>query len=282
MNEVRSMIASQVNGDVRHILSLSGGKDSAALAVYLRDRVPDMEYIFHDSDKELPETYEYLGRLEAILGRPIVKTSPVDTFDHWLAVFGGMLPSNHRRWCTKMLKLKPFENYVGDDPVINYVGLRADEKRTGYISTKSNITAVYPFIEDGLVRADIMRILEDSGLGLPPYMAWGRTRSGCFFCFYQQKIEWVRLYEMHPDLFELAQGYEEKAVEHGEQFYWCQNETLAQLSEPARRDQIKTNWAVSQERLRRKRRNVPLVESVGGMEPEDDVGLRDGCLICSL
>lgn len=268
--------------EVRHILSLSGGKDSAALAVYLRDRVPTMEYIFHDSDKELPETYEYLGRLEAILGRPIVKTSPVDTFDHWLAVFGGMLPSNHRRWCTKMLKLKPFETYVGDDPVINYVGLRADEKRTGYISTKANITAVYPFIEDGLVRSDIMRILEDSGLGLPPYMAWGRTRSGCFFCFYQQKIEWVRLFEMHPDLFELAKGYEEKAVQHGEQFYWCQNETLAQLSEPDRRDQIKKNWEVSQERLRRKRRNVPLVESVGGMEPEDDVSLRDGCLICSL
>ena len=39
----------------RHVLSLSGGKDSAALAVYMRDLVPDMEYIFHDTDKELPE-----------------------------------------------------------------------------------------------------------------------------------------------------------------------------------------------------------------------------------
>src|SRR3954454_21697958 len=153
----------------RHILSLSGGKDSAALAIYMRDRVADMEYIFHDTDKELRETYEYLDRLEAILGKRIVKTTPDMSFDHWLTVFGGMIPSNHRRWCTKMLKLKPFENYVGDDEVINYVGLRADEKRTGYISTKPNITAVYPFREDGLVRADIMRILEDSGLGLPRY-----------------------------------------------------------------------------------------------------------------
>ena len=189
---------------VRHILSLSGGKDSAALAVYLRDRVPDMEYIFHDTDKELPETYDYLGRLEAILGKPIVRTSPVDTFDHWLTVYGGMLPSNHRRWCTKMLKLKPFENYIGDGPVVNYVGLRADENRTGYISTKANITAVYPFREDGLVREDIIRLLEDSGLGLPPYMEWGRSRSGCYFCFYQQKIEWVRLREHHPKYFARA------------------------------------------------------------------------------
>ena len=52
---------------IRHILSLSGGKDSAALAVYLRDRVPRMEYIFHDTDKELPDTYEYLDRLEGYL-----------------------------------------------------------------------------------------------------------------------------------------------------------------------------------------------------------------------
>ena len=54
----------------RHILSLSGGKDSAALAVYLRDRVPNMEYIFHDTGKELPETYDYMARLESTL--PII------------------------------------------------------------------------------------------------------------------------------------------------------------------------------------------------------------------
>ncbi|MCV0413796.1 MAG: phosphoadenosine phosphosulfate reductase family protein [Brevundimonas sp.] len=194
----------------RHILSLSGGKDSAALAIYLRDRVPDIEYIFHDTDKELPETIDYIRRLEAILDKPVVRTTPTDSFDHWLAVYKGMLPSNHRRWCTKMLKLKPFEAYVGDGPVVNYVGLRADENRTGYISTKPNIVAVYPFQDDGLVRADIIRILEDSGLGLPPYMEWGRSRSGCFFCFYQQKIEWVRLLERYPEYFELAMAYEEK------------------------------------------------------------------------
>ncbi|MCW7545174.1 phosphoadenosine phosphosulfate reductase family protein [Aurantimonas litoralis] len=275
-------MSSVADQPVRHILSLSGGKDSAALAVYLRDRVPDMEYIFHDTDKELPETYDYLGRLEAILGKPIVRTSPVDTFDHWLTVYGGMLPSNHRRWCTKMLKLKPFENYIGDGPVVNYVGLRADENRTGYISTKANITAVYPFREDGLVREDIIRLLEDSGLGLPPYMEWGRSRSGCYFCFYQQKIEWVRLREHHPKYFALAKEYEEKSVLYGEQFYWCQNETLAELEQPERMQQIRDNHEAAQERMRAKRGNIPLVETLGGLEAQEDPTLRDGCLICSL
>ena len=131
----------------RHILSLSGGKDSTALAIYLRDlgSVSDMEYIFHDTDKELPDTIEYLKRLEAYLGAPIERTTKHTSFDKMLRVYGGMLPSNHRRWCTRMLKLKPFEDYVGDDPVVNYVGLRADENRTGYISHKPNITVVYPF-----------------------------------------------------------------------------------------------------------------------------------------
>ena len=110
-----------------------------ALAIYMRDRVPEMEYVFHDTDKELPETYDYLDRLAAILGKPIAKTSPVDTFDHWLVVYGGMLPSNHRRWCTKMLKIKPFENFVGDSSVINYVGLRADE--TGSVTSALNPTS---------------------------------------------------------------------------------------------------------------------------------------------
>lgn len=267
---------------VRHVLSLSGGKDSAALAIYLRDRIPSMEYIFHDTDKELPETYDYLARLEAILGKPIARTSPTDTFDHWLAVYRGMLPSNHRRWCTKMLKLKPFEAYIGDGPVVNYVGLRADENRTGYISRKPNIKAVYPFQEDGLVRADIIRILEDSGLGLPPYMAWGRSRSGCFFCFYQQKIEWVRLLEQHPDLFARAREYEETSVRYGEQFYWCQNESLADLALPERIARIKDDWQASQAKKLGNRKNLPLVETLGGLEASDDPSLRDGCLVCSL
>ena len=59
--------------EARHVLSLSGGKDSAALAIYMRDSVPEMEYVFHDTDKELPETYDYLDRLAAILGKPIAE-----------------------------------------------------------------------------------------------------------------------------------------------------------------------------------------------------------------
>lgn len=264
---------------MRHILSLSGGKDSAALAVYLRDRVPEMEYIFHDTGKELPETYDYMARLESILGRPVTRTTPEDTFEHWLAVYGDMLPSNHRRWCTKMLKLKPFEAYIGEAPCINYVGLRADENRTGYISTKPNITAVYPFQEDGLVRADIIQILDDSGLGLPKYMDWGRSRSGCYFCFYQQKIEWVRLKRKHPDLYERAKSYEVRSALVSKNFTWCGGESLEELERPERMEQIERNWEAAAARRVAKRENLPLSAVIGGGEIEEEL---EGCFICSI
>lgn len=263
---------------VRHVLSLSGGKDSAALAVYMRDRIPEMEYVFHDTDKELPETYEYLGRLEAILGKKIEKTHAEYGFDKWLAVFGGMIPSNHRRWCTRMLKLKPFEIYIGDDPVMNYVGIRADEEREGYISHKDNITTVYPFREDGLVYADIVRLLEESGLGMPTYTKWGRTRSGCFFCFYQQKIEWVRLKQNHPDLFEQAKEYEYANKVNGNPFYWNGDEPLEDLEKPARIEQIIEKWEKGQEKARQSSRS--LIHILGGADYEEEE--REGCLICQL
>lgn len=264
----------------RHVLSLSGGKDSAALAVYMRDRIPDMEYIFHDTGKELPETYDYMARLESVLGKPVARTTPDDTFEHWLAVYGDMLPSNHRRWCTKMLKLKPFEAYIGDDPTINYVGLRADENRTGYISTKPNITAVYPFQDDGLVRADVIRLLEDSGLGLPPYMEWGRSRSGCYFCFYQQKIEWVRLKRRHPDLFDLAKGYEERSAKVSASFTWCGRESLSELERPERMEEIERNHELSVARRAARRENLPLASVLADAEVDEIE--PEGCLICSL
>lgn len=268
-----------MNKEVRHILSLSGGKDSAALAVYMRDRVPQMEYIFHDTDKELPETYAYLERLEAILGKKISRTTSDMGFDQWLSIYGGVIPSNHRRWCTRMLKLRPFEKWIGDDPVWNYIGIRADEEREGYISHKPNITPVYPFRDDGLVYADVLRILEESGLGLPKYTEWGRTRSGCFFCFYQQKIEWVRLKEKYPDRFEQAKEYEYANKKNGNPFYWSGNESLEELERPERMEEIVRNW----EKMREQKRKVggkSLLHILGQLEDEDEP--REGCLICQL
>ena len=77
---------------VRHILGLSGGKDSSALAIYMRDKVPEMEYAFCDTGKELPETYEFLDRLEAFLGKKVERLNAERDFDHWLAMHRWIAP----------------------------------------------------------------------------------------------------------------------------------------------------------------------------------------------
>ena len=254
----------------RHILMLSGGKDSTALAIYMRDRVPGMEYVFCDTGKELPETYEYLTKIEYSLGIKIIRLKDDRGFDHWLSVYNGYLPSSRMRWCTHMLKMKPFEKYVGKDEVQMYVGIRADEDRAAYISTKPNIKTVMPFKDDGLTIDHVHRILDDSGIGLPAYYDW-RTRSGCYFCFFQRRSEWVGLMEKHPDLFELSKKYEKINEETGERFTWNQRESLEELSAPARVQEIKDRHLKAMESKTKSRVNLPLLEVLDEvLEDEDD------------
>ncbi|MBY0358208.1 MAG: phosphoadenosine phosphosulfate reductase family protein [Candidatus Obscuribacterales bacterium] len=261
---------------IRHVLGLSGGKDSAALAVYMHKKVPNMEYFFCDTKKELAETYEYLEKLKARLGITITYLSAERGFDHWLDVYGGVLPSPQIRWCTKQLKIKPLEQFIGDDEAVSYIGIRADEKRDGYISTKPSIKPVYPFKEDGLVKADIIRILEESGIGMPSYYKW-RSRSGCYFCFFQRKYEWVRLSEEHPDLFAQAVAYEQNHSD-GRTFTWSQGESLIELV--ARKEAIIADHekAMLQEVARRP--NQPLAQALEAVLDDEDDTLP--CLACHL
>jgi 3'-phosphoadenosine 5'-phosphosulfate sulfotransferase (PAPS reductase)/FAD synthetase len=373
---------------VKHVLGISGGKDSAALAIYLKDKHPDLpvEYYTCDTGKELNETYELIKNLEVYLGQSIVKLeaakdSPEDPFDHFLQVYGGYLPSAMARWCTKKLKLDPFEQYIaGDDLVISYVGIRGDEQREGYISKRPNIQSIFPFRkniwsedvvrkvlsnaqmpfikglyeeyvaesphlerlieiveepvsprltqdqkldllldldlkgfnrvvlaflkttdyplskvdhfplvdnDEVLVRDDIFRILRDSGVGVPAYYEkreyqveiegeiktghYSRSRSGCFFCFFQQKIEWVWLYENHPELYAKAQVYEKDG------YTWQQGETLEELSQPERRQAIKREHYLRTERQRNNAQSDSLIDILG---VEDAEGV--GCAACFL
>lgn len=275
----------------RHVCGISGGKDSSALAIYMRDRIPDMEYFFCDTGAELPETYEYLNKLEAVLGKPIARLNSEKGFDHWFEVFRGALPSPQMRWCTKNMKIKPLEAWLGDTEAISYVAIRADESnRKGYVSTKPNIKTSFPFVEDGIDHAGVLKILDEAGVGLPSYYEW-RTRSGCYFCFYQRKAEWVGLADRHPDLFERAvaieskvllgagagqdANYEDNAMQ-GRAYTWSGGESLTELI--ARRDEIVSNHEKAMEREQGRRPNIPLFEVLAeALDSDDD---SDGCAVC--
>lgn len=273
----------------RHILGISGGRDSAALAVHMRETRPDLnlEYFFTDTGKELPEVHEFLDKLEGYLGRPITRLNPDRDFDFWLREYKHFLPSPRTRWCTRQLKLRPLEQWLRPDleagvTVHSYVAIRADEpSREGYQSTHENMHVHFPLREAGIDRAGVIEMLESAGVGEPGYYSW-RSRSGCTFCFFQQKIEWVRLMREHPDDFEKAKGYEKSALEHGSPFTWSQGESLDELALPERVAAIEAEFDQRRQRLLAKRKRNPLA----GDQPltiDDYYGIDEasaGCVVC--
>lgn len=233
--------------EARHIVSFSGGKDSTALGIYMLEKYPqiDLEFVFCDTGAELRETYEYIERFEAIFGVKIKRLNALKDlgireksgrtpFDVYLKeYYGNFLPSPQARWCTRVLKIKPFETEIGEGRAYSYIGIRADEQRLGYqqkkpvmLSSSGNIIPVYPFQENGIGLEEVKSILNNSGIGLPPYYKW-RSRSGCYFCFYQRIGEWQGLKENHPDLFEKAKSYEKE--ENGRKYTWVNDRSLEEI-----------------------------------------------------
>jgi 3'-phosphoadenosine 5'-phosphosulfate sulfotransferase (PAPS reductase)/FAD synthetase len=270
----------------RHVLGLSGGRDSAALAVLMRQIRPDLniEYFFTDTGKELPEVYDFLGRLEGFLGSPVSRLNPDRDFDFWLREYKNFLPSPRTRWCTRQLKLRPFEKWIRPDLdagtiIYSYVAIRSDEShRQGLEATHPNLRIVMPLRERGVDKAGVIELLDASGVGLPEYYRW-RSRSGCTFCFFQQKIEWVNLMREHPDAFEEAKRYEKNAIDHGSPFTWSDRESLEELARPARVAQIRREHEARTKRLQsRIRPNAlrPREDQVAFAFDDDD----GGCLIC--
>jgi hypothetical protein len=125
--------------------------------------------------------------------------------------------------------------------------------------------------------------LEDAGVGLPKYYEW-RTRSGCYFCFFQRKAEWAGLKERHPDLYEKAKAYEKEETNpvtgQVKSYTWSQSESLIQLEQPERIAQIKAAniKAMAEAQSRNKSKRLSEVfEDV--LDDDDDTA---PCMICNL
>ncbi len=271
----------------RHVLGLSGGRDSAALAVYMREHHPeiDVDYFFTDTGKELPEVYDFLAQLEGFLGKPITRLNPDRNFDFWLKQYNNFLPSPQTRWCTRQLKIRPFERWVAPmledgHTVFSYVAIRADEEyREGYASKHDRLIVRLPLKDAGVDKAGVLEILDGVGLGLPAYYEW-RTRSGCTFCFFQQKIEWVRLKERHPDFFEEARRYEKTALDDGSPFTWSYGESLDELTQPERVEQIRQDHEQRLTKIRATRQANPLRPDDEPIDIDELYGQTKVCIAC--
>jgi len=254
---------------INHIISISGGKDSAALAFYLRDKHPeiDFQYVFFDTGDELKETYVYLEKIEKALGIEVKYIKPEKSFKELLRQYQGFLPSPTERWCTRHLKLEALLDYFKEGIIYNYVGIRADENRTGLIPQREEFKTVMPFKDDGITLDDVKRILNENQVGLPKYydevydaefdITYNRSRSGCYFCFYMRQIEWVWLYEVHPDLYWKAAEFEKDG------YSWMRDMTLHEFAKPENIRKAKESYKKYEEmKKKQKIKNGTMMEEM--------------------
>ena len=244
-------------GKEYHILSLSGGKDSTALAFFMRENMPEifknLELVFYDTGCDLPETYDYLNKIEIFLNKKITRVKPEKSFDHIFHT-SFLIPAPHRRYCTIELKVKPSWKYIykkieneGTGIFNFYIGIRADESWRKGISPKTEkekklVNPQYPFIENQIIKSDVEKILFDNGIFYPDYYNW-RERNGCYFCFYQKPIDWINLYERHPELYKRAMYYEEIGRKsNGEIFRWCSFGPLRDIIKKENINRIKIEY----------------------------------------
>ena len=279
-----------------HVISISGGKDSAALAIYLKEKYPNREfkYLFFDTQEELQDTYDYLNKLQSILGIQIEYKLPKKSFKELLLQHNDYLPSPTERWCTIKMKLETFLNTMQefkDYTIYNYVGIRADENREGLIPTDEHIVTVMPFKDDGITLNDVKRILYNAGVGLPAYydivydekydIEYFRSRSGCYFCFFMRQIEWVWLWEKHPDEYKKAMEFEKSG------YSWIKDMPLSKLIEPKNIDKIKKSYKrMEEQRKRQPIKNGTMMEEMDFISEHDkmldEVEKDKLCTMCTL
>ena len=279
--------------ETKHILGLSGGKDSAALAVHMNKKYPDLdiEYFFTDTGYELKETYDFLNKLKTRLDKPIHYINPRNSFDYFLKKYNNFLPSPTARWCTIEMKLKSMEAWLkpaldAGQEIFTYIAIRNDERgRIGYKPTNNLIKAKFPFIEDCIDKEGVMEILDSSGLGLPDYYKW-RSRSGCTFCFFQRRSEWIGLMENNPSAWEHAKSLEKQATDNASAFTWIKDMPLTELEKPEVIAKVKEQHKQQLEKLKLKKdkqmQNNPFLKGEN-IDVEENLALDDvssSCLIC--
>ena len=221
MTSVQSVRRRERAGEIV-ALSLSGGKDSAAVALYLRElRIPHVR-LFFDTGWEHPDLYQHLGYLEGEFGPILRLTMQAPDFAGEveervreiealvgvarsafvrLCVRKGMFPSRVTRFCTEELKIWPFLAWAEsvDASVINAVGVRADESvaRSGMPEWEHMRDRRGREIDAIEVWRPILRWTEEEviavhrryGLRPCPLYLRGATRVGCWPCIQAGKAE---------------------------------------------------------------------------------------------
>jgi 3'-phosphoadenosine 5'-phosphosulfate sulfotransferase (PAPS reductase)/FAD synthetase len=189
---------------MKHVVALSGGKDSTAMALRLKEAEPrEYVYVCTPTGDEPDEMFAHWRHLGELLGSPVIPVMG-GTLDS-LIISQKALPNYRQRWCTRILKIEPYAAWLSlQGEATSYVGLRADEpEREGgdYLSIPG-VRMDFPMRRWGWGLPEVIAYLKKQGIEIP-------KRTDCKLCFYQRLIEWYELWRDCPDDWKRGEAYEE-------------------------------------------------------------------------
>jgi hypothetical protein len=190
---------------MRHIGAISGGKDSVAMAVLLKETHPEIDFtwVCTPTGNEPPEWFAHMRKLRDIIGpiTPIMHPGGLNgLIEQWKA-----LPNWRQRWCTRVLKIEPFAAFLMKAaPATFYVGLRADEEKRegGDYQEVPGVEMVFPLRDADMGIADVLEFLKVRQIVIP-------RRTDCMLCFFQRLIEWYELWRDNPEAYAEGERFEE-------------------------------------------------------------------------
>lgn len=198
-------LMARLNGR-RIVASISGGKDSAAMSLYLTELGIEHDRVFCDTGWEHPDTYAYLrGPLTEKLG-PIIELMPKKQMVE-LVKSKGIFPSSFRRFCTQELKIYPLAKYIngrmdGGEDIANAVGIRAAESESRSKMPEWEWQEGFdcevwrPLLH--WTEQEVVDIHTRHGLRPNPLYLRGASRVGCYPCILSRKNEIRQIAAVDP------------------------------------------------------------------------------------
>jgi 3'-phosphoadenosine 5'-phosphosulfate sulfotransferase (PAPS reductase)/FAD synthetase len=237
-------LRAKLNGR-RVVASISGGKDSAAMSLWLHEQGIEHDRVFMDTGWEHPETYAYLrGPLTEKLG-PITEIRSAKYPGGMVDLFRakGMFPSRRIRFCTQELKVFPMQTYLRTltDDHVNAVGVRRAESEARSKLTEWEWSDGFdcetwrPLIDWS--EADVIEAHRRHGLSPNPLYIRGEgvNRVGCWPCINSTKAEIRMVADLTPERIDLIEALEREVGPIAEARYAAKGTTLAEknLASPA-------------------------------------------------
>ena len=202
---------------MKHIVSLSGGKDSTAMLLKMIERdMPIDEIIFVDTTKEFPVMYEHLERLESNIPYEITRLS--FDWEYWFKDHvktkgknkgekGYGWPEMGIRWCTAK-KRDLIKSYLDKEYII-YEGIAYDERERAK-NNDDGVNREYPLIGLEVTEKEALQYCWGKGYdwdGL--YSKMGRV--SCYLCPLQSLNELRIIYEDYPKLWQEMKELDKEA-----------------------------------------------------------------------